>query len=318
MNLLQGIQLPELIMLILGFILGLALIFIFIFTALRGKPNLYLLVGFIVPALLIGYPSYKSTQFGNNVVKIEQLVEKVNENPTDIAAQKELIDNLGQLPASRCVKSADAMTSIANAQASLGQYDSARVTINKAVELDKTSAKALEGQKDINEKWEARERVRTHVRYLDNNIKDFEKRPNDKNLRDSIANRIETISKLSMSTNVPVHLENQQVITIARAAAIVGRIDQGKQMTQEVLKINPNQKEAINLKKDFDDKKFQPQYKPQPKRREEGNETRRNNKKNEPAPPVIAAPVTILQDTSLKLRFTPKGIMSLKKWNNME
>ena len=49
MKLLEGIQLHELVLIILGFILGLVLIFVFLFGALRGKPNLKLLNGAIKP-----------------------------------------------------------------------------------------------------------------------------------------------------------------------------------------------------------------------------------------------------------------------------
>ena len=315
MNLIQGIQLPELIMLILGFILGLALIFIFIYTALRSKPNLYLLFGFIAPAILIGYPSYKSSQFGNDVVKIEQLVEKVNEDPTNVEAQRALIDNLGQLPASRCKTSVDAMTTIANAQASLGLYDSARVTIQKAVDLDKTSPKAVESQKEIYKKWEARENIRAHVRYLDSNIKDIETRPNDKILRDSIAYHLESVEKLSMAT--AIHLENKQVITVARAAAIVGQKEQAEQITEEVLRINPQQKDAVKLKKDMDNKKFKPQVKQLPKVKVEIETKKENNKVDNVK--VVPAPAPVYQDTPhLRLRLIPKTGIEFKKWNIKE
>jgi tetratricopeptide (TPR) repeat protein len=316
MNLLQGIQLPELIMLILGFILGLALIFIFIYTALRGKPNLYLLIGFIVPALLIGYPSYKSSQFGTNVVKIEQLVDKVNENPTDIAAQKALIDNLEQLPASRCKTSPEAMTTIANAQASLGQYDSARVTIKKAVELDSKNVKAVESQKAIEEKWEARRDIRERVKHLDHHLHEIERRPNDKNLRDSIALEVRNVEKRSMSTAAPLHLENEQAITIGRANATLGRLEQSEQIADEVLKVSPNQKEAVSLKRDIENKKFKPQPKPQPKPQDKKD--RNNDGPMVNTRMTVPAPAPVVQDTNLKLRFTPKGIREFKKWNIKE
>ena len=108
MNLLQGIQLHELILMVLGFILGLVLIFIFLFTALKNKPNLKLLYGFIAPLVMIGYPSIRSIEFGKDVIKIDKLVEKVNANPTDTTVQRELIQNLQELPASRCKTSSDA------------------------------------------------------------------------------------------------------------------------------------------------------------------------------------------------------------------
>jgi tetratricopeptide (TPR) repeat protein len=320
MNLLQGIQLPELIMLILGFILGLALIFIFIYTALKSKPNLYLLFGFIVPALLIGYPSYKSSQFGKNVEKLEVLVDNVNKNPTDVKAQKALIDNLEQLPASRCRNSVDAMTTIANAQASLGQYDSAKVTIQKAVELDKTSPKALDSKRDIEEKWEAHRDIREHVRHLDHHIHDFERRPNDKVLRDSIVMQLHNVEKLSMASANPIHLENEQVITVATAAAIVGRAQQGSDIADEVLKVNPNQKEAMKLKHDIESKKYQaqqPQAQAKPKPKPQVNKPKPQARQAE-IRETVPAPVTVYQDTSLKLRLTPKGIVDFKKWNIKE
>jgi tetratricopeptide (TPR) repeat protein len=320
MNLLQGIQLPELIMLILGFILGLALIFIFIYTALKSKPNLYLLFGFIVPALLIGYPSYKSSQFGKNVEKLEVLVDNVNKNPTDVKAQKALIENLEQLPASRCRNSVDAMTTIANAQASLGQYDSAKVTIQKAVELDKNSPKALESQKEIQQKWQSRRDIRERVKHLDHHIRDFDKRPTDRVLRDSIVMELHNVEKLSMASANPIHLENEQVITVATAAAIVGRAQQGSEIADEVLKVNPNQKEAMKLKLDIESKKYQAQQpqaqakpKPKPQDKKPKPQARQDEKRE-----TVPAPVAVYQDTSLILRLTPKGIVDFKKWNIKE
>jgi tetratricopeptide (TPR) repeat protein len=318
MNLLQGIQLPELIMLILGFILGLALIFIFIYTALKSKPNLYLLFGFIVPTLLIGYPSYKSSQFGKNVEKLEVLVENVNKNPTDVNAQKALIENLEQLPASRCRNSVDAMTTIANAQASLGQYDSAKVTIQKAVELDENSSKALESQKEIQQKWQSRRDIRERVKHLDHHIRDFEKRPTDKVLRDSIVMELHNVEKLSMASANPIHLENEQVITVATAATIVGRAQQGSDIADEVLRVNPNQKEAMKLKQDIESKKYQAQQvqakpKPKPQGKKPLPQARQAERRE-----TIPAPAAVYQDTSLILRLTPKGIVNFKKWNIKE
>jgi tetratricopeptide (TPR) repeat protein len=315
MNLLQGIQLPELIMLILGFILGLALIFIFIYTALKSKPNLYLLFGFIVPVILIGYPSYKSTQFGKNVEKLEVLVENVNKNPTDIKAQKALIENLEQLPASRCRNSVDAMTTIANAQASLGQYDSAKVTIQKAVELDPKSPKVLGSKTEIEQKWQTHKDIREHVKHLDHHIKDYEKRPNDRTLRDSIVRQLHNVEELSMVGANPIVLENKQVITVATAAAIIGRTQQGSEIADEVLKVHPNQKEAVKLKKDIENNKYQAQVKPKPK--PQGKKPVPQDFPNEKRA-TVPAPSPVYQDTSLILRLTPKGIVDFKKWNIKE
>ena len=98
MKLLEGIQLHELVLIILGFILGLVLIFVFLFGALRGKPNLKLLYGFIAPLIMIGYPSIQSIEFSKDVIKIDKLVEQVNRNPTDTVATRALINEISTLP----------------------------------------------------------------------------------------------------------------------------------------------------------------------------------------------------------------------------
>jgi tetratricopeptide (TPR) repeat protein len=140
------------------------------------------------------------------VVKIDKLVSKVNENPTDTTAQIELINNLRQLPASRCTTSVDAMTAIANAQAALGQYDSAKVTIKKAIILDSKSEKAQASQKDIQEKWQTQKVFENQINYLQGYVDEYQKDKNKKYLRDSITT---VLNRLNVNT--PVHLEDKKV-----------------------------------------------------------------------------------------------------------
>jgi tetratricopeptide (TPR) repeat protein len=316
MNLLRGIQLHELILMILGFILGLVLIFIFLFTALRSKPNLKLLYGFLAPTVMIGYPSIRSMEFGKDVIKIDKLVQQVNKNPTDTVAIHALIDKLEELPASRCKTSVNAMTTIANAQVSLGSYDSARVSIQKAVELDPTSPKAIESQKAIQEKWNTREEIREHVHQIDHHIRQIDRRPNDKLVRDSLAYNLRQVEQLTL--NSAIHLENKQVLSVARAAAITGQKEQAEEIANDVLRLNPNQKEATKLKKDIRDKKFQqaerPKTKPiKPAGQPESDPASRMSK------PAIPAPAPVYQDSPhLNLRLIPKTVAPFAKWNIKE
>jgi tetratricopeptide (TPR) repeat protein len=321
MNLLQGIQLHELIMMILGFILGLTLIFIFLYTALKSKPNLKLLYGFAVPVLMIGYPSFKSNQFGQKVDKLDVLVQEVKKDPTNVAAQTALVENLRELPASRCKTSVDAMTTIAQAQASLGLYDSAKVTIKKAIALDNNSPKATQTQIDIEEKWRTREDFKQHIGQIDDNVKRIEQNPKNRLLRDTLVMQLEALDKIGGKE--VVHLDNQDVLKLARANAVAGQSAVAEQITDEVLKVNPNQKEAVNLKKDIQDKvidrKYRPQNKPKP--------IDKNNNRTKPAqvdearranvPETVPAPVPPYSDTAnhMKFRVIPKTEMSVKIWN---
>lgn len=313
MNILQGIQLHELILMILGFILGLSLIFIFLYTALKSKPNLKLLYGFLAPLVMIGYPSIRSVEFSKDVIKIDKLVEKVNENPTDTVAQRELVNNLQQLPASRCKTSSDALATIANAQASLGLYDSAKVMAQRAVTLDKNNEKAVESMKDITQKWQNQKLTEQRIVQLDKFIQQWENRPADIGIRDSITNHYENLQRI----NTPVHLDNKKILVVAQAAAIVGTPQQAEQLTNDVLRVTPSSQDAEKLKEAIKSKRDEikvkkTKVKPAPK---PVDKVADNNKKVDAFP----SPAPVYQDTPrLNIRLIPKTGIIFKKWNAKE
>ncbi len=317
MNLLQGIQLHELIMMILGFILGLTLIFIFLYTALKSKPNLKLLYGFAVPVIMIGYPSFKSNQFGQKVDKLDILVQDVKKDPTNVAAQTALVENLRELPASRCKTSVDAMTTIAEAQASLGLYDSAKVTIKRAIALDSNSPKANQTEKEIEEKWRTREDFKKHIGQIDENVKRIEQNPKNRLLRDTLMNQLQQLERISGSE--VVHLDNKEVLKLARATAIVGQSATAEQITDDVLRVSPNQKEATNLKKDIQDKVIDKKYQTQnrPKPIDKNKNRSKPTKVDGTGRATVPAPAPVYSDTSIHMKFRviPKTEMSVKIWN---
>lgn len=316
MTLLQGIQLHELIMMILGFILGLALIFVFLFTSLKGKPNLRLLYGFVAPTVMIGYPSIKSVEFGNNVVKIDKLVDKVNANPTDTLAQRELVQTVQTLPTSRVLTSSDALATVANAQAALGQYDSAKVTIQKAVNMDNTSAKAIESQKDIITKLEIQKKTEQNIQQIDNVVKEIQEHPNDLKLRDDLRQHL---NKLELTASQPIHIDGKKMLVVAQAVDILGQPQEAIQLADEVSKANPKLSEATKMKEDFKVKESSKKTKystssskPLP------NKTRPNNdaaKRVEAVP----APAPVYQDTPrLSSRLIPKSMELKGIWGKKE
>jgi tetratricopeptide (TPR) repeat protein len=310
MNLLQGIQLYELILMILGFILGLVLIFIFLYSALRGKTNLKILYGFAAPVVMIGYPSFQSKKFDNEVVKVDKLVQAVNANPTDPTAQKELLNNLKELPASRCTTSVNAMTTIANAQVALGQYDSARVTIKGALRIDKSSPLALETQKDIEQKWTTQKEYEQRVTQISGYVNEWKSDKSKVYLRDSIAYQLQKLDE-------PIHLDAKKVLVIAEAADIINEPQAAEKMTDNVIKVNPANKDAVEMKENI------------------RTSTNRNRipSKTRPKPPVktkpstedtktkpqttVPAPAPVYQDTAnlrKSIRVLPKTALPIVKW----
>ena len=314
MKILEGIQLYELILMILGFILGLALIFIFILTALRGNPNLKLLFGFIAPLIMIGYPSIQSIEFSKDVVKIDKLVQQVNKNPADTAAQKALVTQIQTLPASRCVTSSDAMSTIANAQAALGQYDSAKVTIQKAVVINPNNEKVVESQQQIQKGWQIQKNYEQKVDVIRTHLNNLEKNPRDQKIRDSVFVNLKALDNIP---NTPVHLPSRDLVILARAAAISGEKQAANELVDVVLTGNsPSKNEAQKLKEDLKNKVIERQYPAKkilkPNMEEAAKRAKTEAKK---LPPVVAAPAPVLSDSGT---WRPKFLLKaapFKKWD---
>jgi hypothetical protein len=319
MKLLEGIQLHELVLIILGFILGLVLIFVFLYGALRGKTNLRLLFGFTAPLIMIGYPSIQSVEFSKDVVKIDKLVEQVNLNPTDTLAIKALKAEISTLPKSRCVTSSDALTTIANAQAAVGLYDSAKVTINKAIDLNPKSDKAKESRSEIEDKWRIQKGFEGKAERLKSNLEHLKANPKSRVWRDSVALNLEEIK----SINPPIHASQRDMLAVSMAAAIVGENQAAEQVVNDVLKVSPNQPEAKRLKEAIRDKKieknFPPreQVKPRPKPQASPTPNGRMNPATvEQAPPVVESPAALRIDTSRWSKLIPKSTNNnFVKWD---
>ena len=259
------------------------------------------------------YSNFKLGLFFNAVnrkIKINKLVEKVNANPTDTTVQRELIQNLQELPASRCKTSSDALAAIANAQASLGQYDSARVMSQRAVDLDKKNEKAIESNKIINEKWQMQKLTEQRIGKLNVFIKEWELRPNDPQVWDSISTHYNNL----VINSKPVHLDNSKILVVAQAAAIVGEKQRAEQITNNVLKVTPNQKEAEKLKEDIKSKRTDNRYNTPKVRTKIVDKAKEARQKVEALP----APAPVYQDTNLRIRFIPKTGIIIKKWNAKE
>lgn len=258
---------------------------------------------------MIGYPSIRSVEFGKDVIKIERLVERVNENPLDRDAQKELIDNLEQLPASRCKTSSDAMLAIANAQTALGQYDSAYVTIQRAVELNPESDRANSANRMIKEKKDVQKRFEERIKQLEDVIKKLEKQPGDLRLRDTIAKNLRQL-------DAPVHLENHQIVLVAKALAIMDNKQEAVAITDNVLKINPKDREAAELRNDIKnqniDKRFQVPA-PKPQRKPSAKPNRVDTAKRVEQ---VTSPAPVFQDTiAFRRMLIPKSGVEFNKWN---
>jgi tetratricopeptide (TPR) repeat protein len=260
---------------------------------------------------MIGYPSFQSKKFSEEVVKVDQLVKAVNENPTDLNAQKALLENLKELPAARCTTSVNAMTTIANAQAALGQYDSARVTINRALKIDAKSPTALESQKVIEQKWNTQQEYEQRVNQISKYVNEWKADKRKVYLRDSIWSNLKTLTE-------PIHIDDKKILIVAEAASILNETQTAEDLTDKVIEVNPNNSDAVEMKenirtrtdKDKIELKTRPRLRPPTKTKPDSASTKSQ-------PQAVPAPAPYSQDSALlktTIRVLPRTTQKIVKW----
>src|SRR5690554_1591041 len=93
----DGLSLSEVLMFIMGGLLFLVLLFLIILFALRNKPLKPLLLFFIVPLIMLGWPSIAKIKIDASGVDLVKTLERLEDSPDDPALQAEVERNLAEL-----------------------------------------------------------------------------------------------------------------------------------------------------------------------------------------------------------------------------
>ena len=244
MKMFEGVLLYELMLMILGLAVGIMLMVAFVNGVMKNKTNLKLLYGFIIPLIFIGYPSIQKMQFSKDMISIEKTTKELEKNPTDTAAQKALMEKIQIVSNDRTGSSSEALTHVAEAQLALGQYDSAEVTIKKAIEVQKTP-EAVKVQQEIQQKKATQQQYEQKIEKLDDQIDRLYKKPNSKVIKDSIKQVLRVLDK-------PVHIEDKAMLTIAKGAAVVGDKKTAEMVYDRVAETNPKLEGLKEVKRQID------------------------------------------------------------------
>jgi tetratricopeptide (TPR) repeat protein len=223
-NLFQGLYLGEVVLLVLGVILFLALIVLL----LRGKKGL---IGyFVVCIVCIGYPSVKSFQYGEFSVTLANETAELQKDPTNPEVRQQVEKTLAQIE-SRPAPNAEVSTVIARAQFAVGNEAAAQVNLQKALAADPKAPEALA----LKEKIGA-------IQQLDQLTAQVKSNPQNDAAKQELKLRIEQASK--------VPIANQEALAkVARAQAAIGNPQEAAVTAEKVFKINPNSAAALELKK---------------------------------------------------------------------
>src|SRR5436305_6938997 len=97
MSFFDGLYSYEVVLLVLGAVFFLVLMIAFVVLLSQGKPYGTLLVAFVIPIVMIGFPAIKSVQYHDGVVTIDKLTHDLQHNPTDSAKRAELNQKVSEL-----------------------------------------------------------------------------------------------------------------------------------------------------------------------------------------------------------------------------
>ena len=145
----QEMFIYEIILLILGvalFVVLLAGLILFIYR--KQAINQTYLASFLLPVLMIAYPSVTRFSFLNNLVVLERATKQLEENPEDEQVREELkkyVEEVEQRP----IETPEHLAQVAEAKYWLERYDEAEKYIEKAQEIAPESEAVQKVQKLI-------------------------------------------------------------------------------------------------------------------------------------------------------------------------
>lgn len=174
----DGLRLYEVMLLMMGVIMFLALVVMLIVYASQRRTLRPLLIFFIVPVLMLVWPSVSKIKIDGEGAGIETKIDRVAANPTE-ENKKELQDAVDKLE-DRNVKNPGVLLKIAKAHYILGDTSAAKETIKKLpadLVAKDTSATKIQSSIELNS------RLRTKLSEVNSNPADSTKVKELNNLR---------------------------------------------------------------------------------------------------------------------------------------
>lgn len=232
----------ELVLLGCGIILFLVLTILLIVQHSKGKPILSLFLFFTFPIAMIGFPSIQSIKFSKDQIEIVTKTQEVEQNPADTVASKELERLLQDVDHERVRQSADALKNIARAHSALGNYDTALVVLDKAINLDKDDGEAQKLRTVVEERRVEKQNFESGIERIREII-----RTND----NVSAGDVDSVSRILNTMKAPVYIDKQSALTLAKAYAVVNEKEKALEEVAKITEIQPEHTAAITLQKEL-------------------------------------------------------------------
>jgi tetratricopeptide (TPR) repeat protein len=144
----DGLYPFEVVLLVLGVVLFIAILIAFLRNVFRDKPYGGLLVFFVIPIAMIGYSSIQSIQIGEGTVTIATKTAELVKSPDDQQLRVSLRTDVAKL-SSRPISNAQTVATLAEAQFALGNDTEAQTNLQKAIKANPKLPAATQLQKKI-------------------------------------------------------------------------------------------------------------------------------------------------------------------------
>jgi len=216
----QGLYPFEVVLLIGGIALFVTLLVGLIVGLVRGKIPKILVPLFVVAIVMIAYPGVQSFKYGELTVTLNNQLQQVLANPTNMTYRNGLAQVASQV-ASRPTANPAAIAALANAQYALGDEAAAQVNLNKVLRLDPTLPSAVNLRNKI-----------ASVEKLNQLTGTLQRNPADNAAARQLEEVASQVSQMSLANP-------KAIATLSTAQKLCGNQEAAQKSAQKAMAINP-------------------------------------------------------------------------------
>jgi tetratricopeptide (TPR) repeat protein len=249
---LQGLYLYEIILMIAGAVLFLALVFALVWYVIKGQSITSLLPFFLIPIVMIGWSTIKSVSYDNGKIDIEKTADSLVRNPADTTLQVKLEKSVADFDTTRVGKDTLALNAISKAYYALGKYTDATRFNQKTLAINPGMSSAIALKTGIEKQVSIKNNFTQGITKLNNSLEALDA---TKGANPTATQQIVTTLK---DLKQPVYADASSSLVIAKALAAVNKKEQSMQIVQKVLAADPKSQATLDVKQNIETGKYKP------------------------------------------------------------
>lgn len=209
----------EIILAAMGVLVVLALLFILIWSVIKQRAITTIFPFFIIPIIMVGYPSLKSIQLGNAILTLKSETNQLTQNLQDSTARIGVENAMAVVKSNvRSQSSGNALASIARAEIALGKYDSAAVYLRQAETLMPGSAETANIKHTLDTKIQEHQIFARKISSVNRLLILLKGNNADTGL-------LRNLNAQLADVKVPTYVQANDLRLLARAYAVIGHQD---------------------------------------------------------------------------------------------